>query len=85
MCLGGAMADNKTYKCPNCEQGLIKKEKFSYECPNCQKSFVIKHGKLFAFSDDEESDIDDEDKDEIEKIDDDIETLEMLDFFVDEI
>ena len=70
LCLWGAMIDNKTYKCPNCDQGLIKKEKFVYKCPDCQKSFEIKQGKLFPFSYDEESDIDDEDKEEIKNMDD---------------
>jgi len=72
------MTDKKVYHCPNCKQDLVKKEKLVYECPDCQKTFELKQGQLIA------NDIDDEDNDEIEKIDNDIQTLEMLDFFDDE-
>ena len=75
----------KEYKCLDCGQGLVKKEKSIYECPDCQKVFVIRQGQLLPFSDDQESKINSKDKDdEIEEIDDDIQTLEMLDFFDDE-
>jgi len=75
------MADNKKYKCPNCEQDLVKKENFIYGCLGCQKVFEFKQGQLIALCG--ESDMDDEDNDEIKKIDDDIEFLEGLDLLED--
>ena len=73
----------KEYKCLDCGQGLVKKEKSIYECPDCQKAFVIRQEQLLPFSDDQEGETNSKDNDEIEEIDNDIETLEMLDFFDD--
>ena len=61
--------------------------KICYECPFCKKVFIIKRGQLSLFSDGEEheeqSGIEDEGKNTLEKIDNDIEIMEMLDFLDD--
>lgn len=71
----------KEYKCPDCKQGLVKKENLIFECPGCQKTFELKQGQLIALCD--ESDMDDEDNDENKKIDDDVEFLEGMDLLED--
>ncbi|MCP4649644.1 MAG: hypothetical protein GY853_06135 [PVC group bacterium] len=71
----------KEYKCPDCKQDLVKKEDLIFECPDCQKTFELKQGQLISLRD--ESDMDDEDDDEIEKIDDDLEFLEGMDLLED--
>lgn len=59
--------------------------KYGFECQSCHKAFMLQDGQLVAFFEEEEDLEDDtEDKDEIAKIDDDIQTLEMLDFFDDD-
>jgi len=62
-----------------------KGKRYKYQCYECDTVFIVKKGKLVSFCEDEEyeeeSNVDD--KDEIGNIDDDIETLEMLDFFDD--
>ena len=63
--------------------------KFGYECPKCHKAFVVKQGQLLPLNEDEteendedsKADDDEEGEDENKKIDDDIQDLEMLDFF----
>jgi len=55
--------------------------KFAYQCFNCEKLFALDKGELIPFEEDEEI----AEEDEIEKIDNDIETLEILDLLDDEL
>ena len=58
--------------------------KYGFECQSCHKAFMIQDGQLVSFFEEgKDSEGDTEGKAEIAKIDDDIQTLEMLDFFDD--
>ena len=66
------------YMCPDCDVPLI-----DFLCPKCKQAFALKNGRLFPRedpADDFDEDDDDED-DAFKQIDDDIQDLEMLDFF----